>query len=209
MSNYLKSCQSEFWTKVFEKEVDYILRELSGCKNVLTVGCGPAFVERGLLENGFNVTGLDVSKEAFEGAPDSLRKKVGSAEDMHSKDVDLKDASFDAAIYVASLQFIDNYEQALQETARVLKPEGRLLVMLLNPGSEFVKDRLQDNPDSYMQKMKHEKVEDIPRIEAAIRQYFNHIKTEYYLGIKGQEVFETQDPALAALYIIQGDKKWK
>jgi len=55
--------------------------------------------------------------------------------------------------------------------------------------------------------MKHGKIEDVSRIEAAIRQYFDPIKTEYYLGIRGQEIFTSQDPKLAALYIIRGVKK--
>ena len=202
MSTYLEACQSEFWKEVFEKELEYILRELKGYKNILTVGCGPAIIERGLLENEFNVTGLDVSREALEAAPDSIRTVVGSAETMP-----FGDASFDAAIYVASLQFIENYEKAIQETARILRPRGKLLVMLLNPGSEFVKDRLQNEPNSYMHRMKHGKVEDIPLIESAIRKYFHQIKTEYYLGIRGKEIFVSDDRLLAALYIVQGVKK--
>jgi len=201
MSKYLESCKTEFWREVFEKELEYILRELKGYKNVLSVGCGPAIIERGLQENGFNVTGLDVSKEALEGAPDSIRAVIGSAENM-----DFEDASFDAAIYVASLQFIDNYEEAIQETARVLKPKGRLLVMLLNPKSDFFEERWR-RTDSYVRKIKHKENLDIEKIKEAILKYFDSIKTEYYLGIKSEKIFETKDPNLTALYVIQGRKK--
>ena len=82
MTNYLESCQSEFWKEVFEQEVNYVTRALKGCNDVLSVGCGPAIIERALQENNFNVTGLDVSEEALEGAPDSIRTVVGSAENM-------------------------------------------------------------------------------------------------------------------------------
>ena len=198
MSKYLEACKTEFWKKVFGRELEYILRELRGCKDVLSVGCGPAIIERGLQENGFNVAGLDVSKEALEGAPDSIRKIVGSAENM-----DFADSSFDAVIFVASLQFMDNYEKALQETTRVLKPEGLLLVMLLNPESEFFIKK-QNQQDSYVNSIKHPK---LAPMEEAILGCFNPVKSEYYLGIKGEEIFASRDPKLASLYIILGRKK--
>lgn len=198
MSSYLESCKTEFWKKVFEKELQYILRGLKGYENVLSVGCGPAIIEAGLQENGFNVTGLDVSEEALEGAPDNIRTVVGSAENM-----DFEDGSFDAVIFVASLQFIDNYEKAIQETKRVLRPKGRLLVMLLNPESEFFKEK-RKQPDSYVNKIKHP---NLMQIEETIQKYFDPVKAEYYLGIKGKKIFESKDPRLAALYVIQGVKR--
>ena len=198
MSQYLESCQSDFWRDVFQKELEYILRELKGYKNVLSVGCGPAIIERGLQENGFNVIGLDVSKEAIEGASDSIRAVVGSAEKMP-----FEDSSFDAAIYVASSQFIGDYERAVQETVRVLRPGGRFLVMLLNPESEFFKGKRKQIA-SYVNKIKHSF---LTLIEDVVKKYFNSVRTEYYLGIRGQEIFVSQDPKLAALYIVQGVKK--
>ena len=198
MNKYLESCQSELWREIFEKELEYILRELEGYKNVLSVGCGPAIIERGLLENGLNVTGLDISEEALEGAPDSIRTAVGSAEHMP-----FEDSNFDAVIYVASLQFIDDYRKAVQETARVLMPEGRLLVMLLNPKSEFFKEKRKQT-DSYVNKIKHPYLKPIGEV---IQKYFGHLKAEYYLGIRGQEIFDSRNPTLASLYIITGVKK--
>jgi len=195
MKKYLRSCQSEFWKEIFRKETEYILRELKGCKNILSVGCGPAVIEVGLQENGFNVTGLDISKEALDWAPDTIRTVVGSAEEM-----EFNNTSFDAAIYVASLQFIDDYEKAIQETARVLKPDGKLLVMLLNPTSEFFEmKRRQEN--SYVNKIKHRY---LGPIEEIIRKHFAVVKAGYYLGIRDERIFESRNPNLAVLYIIQG-----
>ena len=163
----------------------------------MSVGCGPAIIERGLQEHGFNVTGLDVSKEALEGVPDNIRTVVGSAEHM-----DFVDSNFDGVVYIASLQFIDDYKKAVQETTRVLRSEGKLLVMLLNPGSEFFKERTKDS-SSYMSKLKHR---DLSGIEKTIEEYFS-IQTEYYLGIKNERIFHSNDPTLASLYIIQGIKR--
>jgi hypothetical protein len=74
--------------------------------------------------------------------------------------------------------------------------------MLLNPESEFFKEKIK-NPDSYVNKIKHT---DLKEIERTIAEYFA-VKTEYFLGIKEQDVFETKNPNLASLYIIKGIKK--
>ena len=50
MEKYLQSCKSDFWKEVFEAELEYILRQLRGVKDVLSVGCGPAIIEAGLAE---------------------------------------------------------------------------------------------------------------------------------------------------------------
>ena len=197
MKKYLQSCRTEFWKNVFEAELDYILQELKGAKDVLSVGCGPAIIEAGLAEHGFNVTGLDVSREALDQAPDSIRTVAGSAENMA-----FEDCSFDVVIYVASLQFIEKYREAVKQTARVLRSGGKLLVMLLNPKSEFFREKTA-NPDSYVNRVKHT---DLTEIEKTIAEYFS-VQTEFFLGIRGQEIFESRDPDLASLYVVKGKKK--
>ena len=197
MDKYLESCKTEFWKEVFEAELSYILPELEGAKDILSVGCGPAIIEAGLAEHGFNVTGLDISKEALDEAPDGVRTVVGSAESM-----DFAPLSFDAVIYVASIQFIEGYKEAVEQTARVLRPGGKILAMLLNPESEFFKQKIS-NTASYVNKIKHI---DPKGIENAIAEYFS-VQTEFFLGIKGKQVFPTRAPNLAALYVIKGRKK--
>ena len=194
MNKYLQSCKTEFWKNVFKAELDYILQEIKGAKDVLSVGCGPAIIETGLAEHGFNVTGLDISEQALAQAPDNIRTVAGSAENMN-----FANSSFDAVLYVASMQFIDKYREAVSETFRVLRPGGRLLAMLLNPESEFFKEKA-GNPDSYINKMKHTSLRDI---EKTITEYFS-VQTEYFLGIKDKGIFESQNPDLASLYVIKG-----
>lgn len=197
MENYLRSCKTEFWNKVFKAELDYILQELKGIKDILSVGCGPAIIEAGLSEHGFNVTGLDISKEALEQAPDSIRTVKGSVENM-----DFTESSFDAVIYVASMQFIERYKEAIKQSARVLRSGGKLLIMLLNPESEFFKEKA-GNPASYINKIKHRNLAEIERTIA--ERFF--VESEYFLGIRKAKTFKSRHPDLAALYIIRGKKK--
>jgi ubiquinone/menaquinone biosynthesis C-methylase UbiE len=194
---YLQSCQSIFWQDVFRMEANYLLEYLQGLKDILSVGCGPAIIEGALQEHGFNLTGLDVSQEALDRAPDGMRSVVAKAEDMP-----FPPSSFDAVIFVASLQFIDDYQKALEKTTRVLRRNGLLIVMLLNPHSRFVKERLS-NPHSYVSKMKHTNLKEIEEFIA--RDY--SVYTEYSLGIDGGTVSDSEDIQTAALYIIKGKKK--
>jgi ubiquinone/menaquinone biosynthesis C-methylase UbiE len=196
MNKYLQSCKTDFWKQVFKAELEYILHELKEAQDVLCVGCGPAIIEAGLAEHGFNVTGLDISKDALDQAPDSIRTVVGSAENM-----DFEDCSFDVVIYVASLQFIEKYKQAIKRATRVLRSNGKLLAMLINPESEFFKEKIK-NPDSYVNKIRHRNLQEI---EAEVAKYFS-VRTEYFLGIEGMRVFQSRDSHCASLYIIKGTK---
>jgi ubiquinone/menaquinone biosynthesis C-methylase UbiE len=193
----MESCRTDFWKAVFEAEIEYLAEHLTGCKDVLSVGCGPAIIEGSLSERGFHVTGLDVSREALDRAPDTVRTVVASAEDMP-----FPASSFDAVIYVASLQFIEDYAKAMKKTAHVLRPDGRLIVMLLNPESDFFKRKLRD-PNSYVCKIRHT---DLQAVEDAIAEHFA-VETEFFLGIEGDTIFESRDAADAALYVIRGTKK--
>ena len=194
---YIESCRKEFWQKVFQLELTYLVEHLKGCRDILSVGCGPATIEGELAKRGFNVTGLDVSREALNRAPEDIRTVVARAEDMP-----FPESSFDAAIYVASLQFTEDYREAIAKTTNVLRPKGSLVVMLLNPESEFFKTKLLD-PNSYVRRIRHT---DLREIEDAIAENYR-IRTEYFLGVKGDAASASCATNDAVLYIISGTKK--
>ncbi len=196
VKRYVEICQERFWQNIFQFETEYLIERLQGCRDILSVGCGPAIIEGKLSEHGFNVTGLDVSAEALKCAPDSIRKFAGSAESMP-----FAESSFDGVIYVASLQFIGNYQKALQQTLKVLRPNGRIILMLLNPDSDFFKDRLRE-PDSYVNLIKHRS---LISIEDAVKEFYT-VQTEYILGVKGDRILKSNNPSEAALYVITGTK---
>ena len=197
IERYLQSCRTEFWQGIFQFEIEYLLRHLEGFRKVLSVGCGPAIIEIALCDAGFQVTGLDVSRETLERAPDGIRAVVA-----HAGDMPFPESSFDAVIYVASLQFIKDYREALENTARVLRPAGKLIVMLLNPESVFFKEKFRD-PGSYVSRIRHT---DLGTIENVIAGKFK-VRTEYFLGVKGNAVFESHKPAESVLYNIVGERK--
>ena len=193
---YLNSCASDFWQQVFEAELQYLLQHLQPKDQILSVGCGPAIMERRLTELGFTVVGLDVSREALACAGDAIRAVAAPAEEMP-----FPDNSFDVVLYIASLQFIEDYRAALQRTAAVVRPGGRLIALLLNPASVFFRERYAKS-ESYIRKLKHT---DLALIEATAGEWFQ-TSGEYYLGIDGEQLFASNSPTEAALYILTGIK---
>lgn len=194
---YLRSCRKKFWREVFRFEADYLAERIRPCREVLSVGCGPAVIESELRKRGFEVTGLDVSPQALNLAPDRGRAVAARAEEMP-----FPEASFDAVVSVVSLQFVEDFRKALAAAAAVLRPGGRIVAMLLNPESEFFRVKTAD-PDSYVRRIRHRNLREI---EAAARCHFE-IRTEYTLGWKDGKITESCGRQNSVLYVLWGTKK--
>jgi hypothetical protein len=70
------------------------------------------------------------------------------------------------------------------------------------PCPPFFKEQFSDL-NSYVRRIRHAKIHEI---ESATAEMF-HIHTEYFMGVKEGNVFESRDAAEAALYIISGIPK--
>lgn len=197
MRKYWKSCESEFWQNVFRVETDYLLKHLKGCQTVLSVGCGPAVIEAALGKHGYQVTGVDIEPGALRETSGTVKMVVARAEDLP-----FPAAAFEVVIFVTSLQFIEDYRAAVAQAARVLRENGQLIVMLLNPASAFFQ-RKRCQPHSYVHRIRHT---DLEEIQSVISRQFE-AQTEYFLGIDGATLFETREPAEAALFVIRGTRK--
>lgn len=190
-------CESDFGKEVLEKESDYIRRELKDCGRILDVGCGIGSFERQLQD--LNIVGLDSSAEMLEEARKSSDKEfvLGDAEKL-----EFGDGSFDAVFFVTALEFLSDYRQAIREAWRVTKPGGKLLVMMLNPESEYFHKHMRKK-ESYFHKIRHADMADIKNFVAGL---YRAVRDEYFLGIRDQRVFDTTDRKLASLYVLVGIK---
>ncbi|GAM96697.1 methyltransferase [alpha proteobacterium U9-1i] len=103
--------------------------------SVIEIGCGPGVALREALrrtgKNGF-VAGIDQSATAAHYAAHSVHSHVlkGRAVTMRASadDLPFRDAFFDRAFAVNTFQFWPEPARALREIARVLAPNGRLVI---------------------------------------------------------------------------------
>lgn len=196
VQKFVQFYNSEFGRKILTKEAEYLRKELKGRKKILDIGCGIGCFEEILSE--LNIIGLDSSKEALEEARKKSDKKFMLGDAQH---LDFPNGSFDGAFTVTTLEFLDDYKKAVDEVARVLRPGGKFVAMILNPKSKYFKSHA-GRPGSYFRKIKYTNPEEIGRY---ISRYFT-TGGEYFLGIQDQEIFDTTDKTLAALYVIKGTR---
>jgi ubiquinone/menaquinone biosynthesis C-methylase UbiE len=98
--------------------------------NVLDVGCGTGEMAAKLMRRGYGVRGLDIAEPMIRHARDrwaSDRFQVGDIEHLP-----FADNTFDAAVCLGIIEYLDPDERALREIWRVLKPGGRAVVSTSN-----------------------------------------------------------------------------
>jgi len=99
---------------------------------ILDVGCGPGFYVSELLEvigsTGMAI-GIDISAEMLAIATKRCESHHNVAfHQASATKLQVDDSSFDAALSVQVLEFVDDIDAALAELHRALRPGGRLVV---------------------------------------------------------------------------------
>jgi ubiquinone/menaquinone biosynthesis C-methylase UbiE len=90
------------------------------------VGIGTGRIALPIIQRGYSYTGIDISEKMLDELRDKL-KGVNHRVRLHSGDattLPFSDGSFDVAITVHVFHLIANWQKALAEVRRVLKPEG-------------------------------------------------------------------------------------
>jgi ubiquinone/menaquinone biosynthesis C-methylase UbiE len=102
--------------------------------SMLEVGCGTGHWSAFFCENGFTVTGVDISEKMLDRA---IHRQLphcyfapGNAEELI-----FQEHTFDHVAAMAVLEFVQDQDRALNEIHRVLKPGGYFLVGALNKNS--------------------------------------------------------------------------
>ena len=116
------------------------LMNLKSYTKVLDLGCGTGFFARHFLKAGGIVTGVDLGKDLIEVAKARSDKKiqyhVGSADDLRF----LADNYFDRIVVVLALQNMEDPTKVLKECKRVLKNDGKILLVLNHPSFRVTKN---------------------------------------------------------------------
>jgi ubiquinone/menaquinone biosynthesis C-methylase UbiE len=128
--------------RYFRSRINLISQTLASSPggDLLDVGCGPGMMVRELLDSrpgDFRITVLDRSPAMVEAcalraaSANNFRALVGRVEAMP-----FADASFDVVLVMGILEYAES-TAALAEIARVVRPDGLVLMTMLNPMSPY------------------------------------------------------------------------
>ena len=108
---------------------------------ILDVGCGTGNFSIKLAELGCEIVGIDVSDKMLEMARKKASSKNLKAEflRMDACNLDFADETFDGVISIATLEFVSNYQKAIDEMFRVVKRGGQILIGTINKDSKWGK----------------------------------------------------------------------
>ena len=105
-------------------------------ESLIDLGSGPGVMAPPAARAGARFTGVDLSPRLIVAA----RRDHGRLGTFHVGDVTrlaalpaLRPHSFDAALFLLSIQDIDPLERAIASAALLLRPRGRLVVVMLHP----------------------------------------------------------------------------
>ena len=120
----------------WEKRLLYRLAQPRPGERALDVGTGTGHFACDLARRGLTVTGVDESEAMLEIA----RAKCGARWMLANvESLPFPDESFDLVLCVTALEFVHDRSRAVGEMMRVLAPEGRLVVGVLNSASPWAK----------------------------------------------------------------------
>lgn len=126
---------------------------------VLDLGCGEGRHVHGLhMLDGLDIVGVDLDEPSLEKARDGLDYISEHPGGTTSNSVfmtgdatalDFPDNHFDALVCSEVLEHLPDYDAAIQEMRRVLKPDGRLCISVPHAWPERICWRLAPPPNGY------------------------------------------------------------
>ncbi|PLT34935.1 bifunctional 2-polyprenyl-6-hydroxyphenol methylase/3-demethylubiquinol 3-O-methyltransferase UbiG [Bacillus sp. V5-8f] len=125
----------DMWENGSRKKIIPLFKEhIPGGGRVCDLGCGDGYGSLLLSNNGYNVTGLDISTEMIETA---TKRAAGNNRLTFIRgdlvNLPFNDDEFDAVMAINSIEWTESPLKALGEIYRVVKPGGHALYGILGP----------------------------------------------------------------------------
>ncbi|MBD3156007.1 MAG: methyltransferase domain-containing protein [Candidatus Aenigmarchaeota archaeon] len=148
---------AEKYTELFfedfsdKEKIDKFLELLPENSKILDVGCGPGQFTKYFLELGYEVEGIDTSKEMIKIAKNKIKKDIFKIMDL--RDLDYPDKSFDGIFASFSLIHIPKKELGLvlNEFHRVLKSDGIIYISVYEgEGGVIVDEPLKEGAKIFL-----------------------------------------------------------
>lgn len=110
-------------------------------ERVIDAGCGTGVFTDAFLAAGAEVTGIDISRPMLSFARDKMAGYRFSPVQADIRRLPFADNSFDKAVSITALEFIEDARGAVDELFRVTRPGGRVVVATLNSLSPWATRR--------------------------------------------------------------------
>jgi ubiquinone/menaquinone biosynthesis C-methylase UbiE len=137
----LESSSDSFQSKVIMPNLLRIMEPKAGM-SIADIACGQGYFSRAFAANGADTIACDISSELIKLAeakppvgPGKLSFKVAPADDLSF----MSDRSVEAASIILAIQNIQNLFGAISEASRILKPAGRLIMVINHPAFRIPK----------------------------------------------------------------------
>lgn len=132
---HLEKSGDTYHEKVIYPNLLRILGVVRG-KKILDLACGQGQFSQILARGGASVTGVDIGKELIAIAEKKNRAHkftlhyfVSSSDDLFM----IKDGMLDVVVCVLALQNIEKLQETCKEASRVLKKDGKFIIVLNHP----------------------------------------------------------------------------
>lgn len=118
----------------------------------LDVGCGSGAFSAYLAEHGWTVEAIDPSTKMLEAANRHLSERLGrkreavSLRKMGIEDLSYPPESFELVLCLSTVEYVDDDAGALRTLARLLRPDGRLVISV--PNRRSVVRRIEESTKS-------------------------------------------------------------
>jgi ubiquinone/menaquinone biosynthesis C-methylase UbiE len=112
-------------------------------ETILDAGCGTGIFTTDFLDAGARVVGVDLSLPMLLRAVEKFRGSGFSAVRADMRDLPFADASFDKAVSVTAVEFVEDARSAIGELFRVVRPGGVIVAATLNRLSPWAERRTQ------------------------------------------------------------------
>jgi len=137
----LEKFYDEYWTEHAKTDtVDYgrlnmILKDIEPGKDVLEINCGASLLAKKILEKGIDITVTDISNVALEKAKSRGIKKTYKVDiDTQSLPESLLGSKFDIVLSNSMIEHYFSSENTIKEGVKVLKEDGKFIVVCPNIG---------------------------------------------------------------------------
>jgi 2-polyprenyl-3-methyl-5-hydroxy-6-metoxy-1,4-benzoquinol methylase len=137
---------TSFFAYFFNQRLEIVTQSLDRYDRatILDVGCGPGMMAEYTIAKGFDFFGIDISEKMI----DECNNNFGHISSTHFsvgklQKLDFPDAFFDVVLCMGALEYVqrDEVDTALSEMMRVLKPDGKIIMSVMNKNSFFAGHR--------------------------------------------------------------------